>query len=470
MSYEPRTTALIFRELLARVVARGGADDVAEGSVLAHLLYSVAEEIGGLEHRLARIRDAFYLDGSNGTDLDDRVADLPPSGIVRLGASAGSGGAMALTRTDTVGALNIPAGSTYGRTDDGSLIYRQLADADFLNGQDSVVGVAVVCLTPGRAGNSSAGQIDRVISAPGLTGAINRTAITNGKNMETDEALRSRARSYLSSLTGSNPSALEYLGLSFTASDGTRAAFARIFEDPAAVGVCELLLDDGSGLAGYKRAGSPVTGTVPEGGPPVLWHEAPAVNPLDGAGHPIDVVAGGLGRRLLVSEFTSIPERGLVYVNEGVLAAGDTWAIRKYDVWTGLPAELQLLIEGDPSDPLNAPGFRAAGTRCRVVAPSVFFVTMSVNVVPVSGRDWDSVTLAVKNAVIEYMATLGPGEPLFIARLIDRVMDNSDVLTVRFFAGDNDLSFAADIIPPSARHVLRTDDGRINVVPLPQEV
>jgi|ETNvirnome_2_130_1030620.scaffolds.fasta_scaffold04076_2 uncharacterized phage protein gp47/JayE len=466
MSYDPRTTSLILREMAARVVARGGADDVAEGSVLAHLLYCWAEELGGLEHRLARIRNAFYLDGASGTDLDDRVADLPPSGIVRLTASAGSGGALALTRVDTVGALTVLAGATYGRTDDSSLVYRQLADAVFADGVDTALNVAVVCLTPGVAGNAAAGQINKIINAVGATGAIGRTAITNGRDAEGDEALRIRARSYLSSLTGSTPAALEYLGLSFTAADGSRAAFARIFEDPDTVGLCELLLDDGSGLVGYRRPGALATGTVPDGGPPVLWHEAPAVEPVTR----IEANIGGLNRDLLAAEYTSIPERGLVYVEDGVFAPGDTWQIKAYEVWTGLPAELQALIEGDPSDPLNAPGYRAAGVRVRVTAPSVFDIALSVNVVPVSGRDWDAVTADVKTAVIEYMATLGPGEPLFIARLIDRVMDNGDVLTVRFFQGADAATPANDVIPPSARHVLRTDDGRITVVPLPQEV
>lgn len=455
------------RELAARMVARSDISDISEGSVLAHLLYGVAEEVSGQERRLARIRDAFFLDGAGGTDLDDRVADLPPSGLTRMGASNASGGSLALLRTDTTEALIIPAGSTYGRTDDPSLVYRQIADATFLAGQDTVLDVAVVCLSTGRIGNAPAAAINRVVSAPGLTGVLSRMAITNGQDEETDERLRARARAYLSSLTGSTPAALEYLGLAFTSTNGARAAFARIFEDPATPGLCELLLDDGSGLAGYQRRGGAITGTVPVGGPPVLWHETPAVEPIG----IISVTDSGGGvRELAPGEFTSIPERGLVYVNDGVLAAGDTWAISKYDVWTGLPAELQKLIEGDTSDPLNLPGYRAAGVRVRVVAPSVFPVSLAVNVVPKAGRDFDQVTQAVKAAIIEYVAMLGPGEALFIARLIDRVMDNTDVLTVRFYTGVDTLACALDMIPPSARHVLRTETGLITVVPLPQEI
>lgn len=470
MAYTPRTATTIRREIAARIVARGTADDIAEGSVLAHMIQTWAEELAGLEVRLARIRDSFFLDSAVGTDLDDRVSDLPPSGLTRLAASSASGGALTLTRTDTALPLLVPEGSTYGRTADSSLTYRQIADVNFLAGEATKDDVAVVCLTPGEVGNAPGGAIDRVASSP-VTGAVSTAAITNGQDEESDEALRARARAYLSSLTGTTPAALEHLGRSFTATDGSRAAFARIFEDPTTPGLCELLVDDGGGLLGYMRQGAPVTGTVPTGGPPVLWHETPSVEPIE----EILIARGGVVWELAADEYTSFPERGLVYVHEDIDAArqpvaGDTWAISKYNVFMGLPAELQALIEGSLSEPLDNPGYRAAGVRVRVVAPLVFNVSLAVNVVPVAGRDFDAVTLDVETAVVEYLATLGPGETLFIARLIDRVMDNSDVLTVRFYASSADLTPADDIIPPSSRYVLRTDAGRIAVVPLPQEV
>lgn len=466
MPYTPRTANDILRELAARFVARSDISDISEGSVAAHLLYAYAEETANTELRLARIRDSFFLDSADGADLDDRVADLPPSGIVRLSASAASGGSLTLTRQDTDGDLTVLAGSTYGRTDDATLIYRQIADATFLDGNATTTAVAVVCLSTGTAGNCFANAIDRVISADGVTAVTNTLPLTNGRAQESDAALRARAKMYLSSLTGSTPTALEYLGLSFRASDNSRAAFARIYEDPITPGLAELLIDDGSSLSGYVREGAVTTGTVPEGGPPILYHETPAVNAIQF----ITINSGGVVRELAVNEFTSIPERGLVYVNDGVLSAGDTWVISKYNKWVGLPAELQAVIEGDVQDPLNFPGYRAAGCRVRVVAPQTTFVSFYVNVVPTYGRDLASVTSDVKNAIIQYMATLGPGETLFISRLIDRIMDNSDVLTVRFFSGDDVATAAADRSPATPRHVLRTTDAFISVVPLPQEV
>jgi hypothetical protein len=469
MPYEPRTTTTIRRELAARIVARGGLDDVSEGSALAHMIQAWAEEMANVELRLARIRDAFFIDSASGTDLDDRIADLPPDGLARLAPSSASGGVLTLLRVDTAAPLTVLAGATYGRGDDATLVYRQTADATFGVGVAAVGSVPVICLTPGAVGNAPAGALDRVVSAVGVTGVISAAALTNGRDEESDDAVRARARSYLSSLTGSTPAALEYLGLSFTAADGSRAAFARVFEDPAQAGLCELLLDDGNGLVGYRRDGAVVTGTVPAGGPPVLWHEAPATQPIT----VIDAVIGGVPRQLQPGEFTSIPERGLVYVEDGIMASGDTWTIgtTKYQVFFGLPAELQALIEGDTSDPLNLPGYRAAGVRVRVLPPTVYLVQLAINVVPVLGRDYDAVAESVRRSVVEYMATLGPGETMFVARLIDRIMDSADVLTVRIYNGGVvDLVPADDVIPPDPRWVLRTTLNKITVVPLAQEV
>ena len=465
--YTPRTTPEILREIVARIVARTALTDVSEGSELHLILYAIAQEMAALEIRSARIRDSFFLDGAVGQLLDDRVADLPPSGIVRRAASSASGGSLTLVRQDTDGDLVVPAGSTYGRTDDATIIYRQISDATFLDGTDSVTEVAVIALVPGRAGNVSSGGIDRVLSAPsGVTGANNRAALSNGQDAEGDESLAQTARAYLSSLTGTTPSALEFVGRDFTSTAGARAAFVRIFEDYATPAYAELLVDDGSALSGYTREGAVATGTVPTGGPPILWHESPAVDPIT----TIQIVSSGQARELAPGEFTSFPERGVVYVHGSVLSAGDTWTIQKYNVWVGLPAELQRVIEGDLQDPLNDPGYRATGIRVRVVAPLVATVDLSVNVVPFPGLDVESVSDAVRDAIVQYVATLGPGEPLYMARLIARIMANKDLLTVRFFSSDDDTVCAEDILPPSPRHVLRTEAARISVIPLPQEI
>ena len=70
MPFEPRNSLDILRSLAARVVARSSLTDVSDGSVMLHLLHSVAEEINHTEIRLKRIRESFFLEGVSGTPSD----------------------------------------------------------------------------------------------------------------------------------------------------------------------------------------------------------------------------------------------------------------------------------------------------------------------------------------------------------------------------------------------------------------
>lgn len=464
-AFDPKSTRVHLQELAARTVARTTLTDLREGSDLHHLLYAAAQGYAANELAIARVRDAFFFEGGSGAALDARISDLPGGLIERLGPSTASGGNCTLFRTDTSGDLLVEAGASYSRSDDATQIYRQVADATFLDGQDSVSGVAVVCNVPGVAGNAEAGQIDIVLNAEGVVRVANLADLVNGSDGETDEELIERGRLLLAGLTGTTGAALEGMARRYESSDGARARFVRVHEDPRTPAYAELLLDDGSGLTGYRREGDVSTGIIPSGGPAVLWHETPSINEIS----LIRLTSGGVIRELEPDEFTSFPERGLVYLEDGVASAGDTWEISKYYVWVSFPREIQLLIEGDLSDPVRSPGHRASGGRVRVVAPLEAPVSFWVNVVPKSGRDLQTVSDDVVSAIVGYVSALAPGEPLYTPRLIARLIENQDVLTVRFFSSEGGEACLGDIFPPSQRHVLRTSSERISVIPLPQE-
>lgn len=466
MPYERRTAPEIHREIIARMVARSTLDDVAEGSKLNTITQSMSEEFAAQDQRLKTIVDSFSFKNVQGSDLDDRAADLPPNGLTREQATNASGGALDLRRTDTSAPLTIPEGSLYGRDDDPSVIYRQVSDQTFNVGVGLIQGVAVVCLTAGEVGNCAAGQITRIVSAPAdLGSAVSTIAISNGQEEETDAQFKARCLAYLSSLTKSTPSALEFLALSFRSAAGVRPRFARIFEDVEQPGYSELLLDDGGGLQGYDRPGATAGGVVPEGGPRRLWHEAPALETPTN----IQITRGTSTFSLRPEDYIAIPERGLIHVKDGILQPGDVWSAEKYRVYEGLPAELQRAIEGDTSNPVELPGWRAAGTRVRVVQPTVYLVEMKVNVVPKAGFDFESIAEQTLNAIVEYLATLGPGEILFNARLIARLMENEGLSTVRLYVGAVDgLVPLPDYEPPTPRTVIRTTVDKLELTTIPE--
>jgi len=300
----------------------------------------------------------------------------------------------------------------------------------------------------------------------------NVAGLYNGTNAETDGQLKTRLLAYLNSLARSQPEALKFLALSFISLGFVRARYVFVWEDPNRPGYTEIVLDDGTGGAGGVRSGATVSGTVPESGALIIFHESPVVNSIsrvlvDRGGVPVVYTE-------LDGDYISIPERGVILFDAGVLQAGDVWTIStdtdgvQYQVYTGLVAELQDRIEGDTSDPATRPGWRAAGTRVRVVPADVEWLSFVVRIIPRSGVAVSALSLSVKKATVRFVQTLAPGETLFLAQLIDHLMDDDNLLSVTLFNADG-LTPLSDQLPGSNRKALRTTTTRIEIRPLVEE-
>ncbi len=476
--FEPRSTKQILRSMLARLVATSALSDINEGSAEAQLLGSVAAEMSGSERQLQVFRDSFYLEDVVGTDLDFRLQELPPSGLTRHPPQAASGGGPIFTRAVPAPALLIPAGSLFGRSDDPRVMYQLLADVTVPLNVAAFAGGVLQCTTAGVEGNAGGGAVNTIVSAPPELLQVDSTApMTNGDAGESDDDFRSRGRAYLSSLGQSTPDAVVSMARNYLATDGTtRASYVALFEDPSVPAYSELLLDDGSELAGRRRQGA-ATGllTVGNVAPTVLYHEKPAVNPISVTGGMANLLvldAGSNPVALDPADFVSIPERGILHVASGVLLPGYQWSIGNtaasaYDVWTGLPAEVQEVIEGDRNSPTNRTSFRGSGCRVRVVAPTRETVEFRVNILPIDGDAFDSVVAQTIDSIIEFIATLLPGQPLFIAQMIDNIMGLGLLVNIRFYnGGSGELICASDQYPSSPRIVLRSNTGAILVTPL----
>lgn len=491
MAYVPKSSADILRDLVAATVARSELTDISEGSVLSQILATVASELAGSEYRMALIRDSYLLSRVSGSDLDERCSELPPGGVVRLGETAASGPCMTLKRgsanptpEELAEVLIVPRGATVGRVDEPSVLYALAEEVTFEIGEHTKNDVVVTCLIRGTVGNCPNGSINKMISLPTeITSISQARSIGGGQSAETDDSLRSRAFQYIGSLARCMPSAIEYAVRSFIASDGTRVKYAALYEDRGRRGYSEIVVDDGSvlleGQIAVVRDGRTVGGVAPVGGDRlVIFHESPATSPIK----EIRRFVGGVEQDAITpADFVSIPERGVVYVDPGIFDPGDRWEITGanggdpdtgYQIFGGtLIPEIQRMIEGDLSNPAQNPGLRAAGTRVRVVPPSVENITdMDIFVTPVNGVSFVDTADSVKEAVSEFVLNLHPGETLFIAQLIDRVMDNPDVLNVRFFrkpAPGEEIGREPypDRSPSSDRSVLRPDPFELRIIP-----
>lgn len=474
MPFEAKLKDEILAELVSRVVARSPLTDVSEGSVMLTILGTVADELENIEYKLQVYRDSFSLEGASGVDLDARCADFPAPGIQRKGRVSASGAVMQITRDDDTTALVVPAGTRYALGSNSEVVFVQDADITMQIGDLTYPTAAddpitVTCAVPGEIGNVEAGTITIVDSAPAsVISCTNTKAIGGGIDRETDEQLRQRAYKYLSSLARCQPEALESHALQFKS--GTQKAFlhAKLFEDPTRPGYSELVVDDGNGLQGFEQAGSTVSGTIPDGGAIVLYHQFPATEDIGfGKLQVYNTATSAYENVALNSDgsqpWVSIPERGILYPDSGLFSAGDQWRITNYSVFVDPIRELQASVEGSLSDPKSRPGYRAAGTRVRVMPPTVFEVSpVTVNIVVFSGADTTAIQNLVKTTIVEFARALRPGEPLLVSPLLADLMKVNGLRNVTITALGSG-STVADIQPSSLREVIRIKESSIEV-------
>ncbi len=446
--YTPRSSAEITRDLVARVVARTSLTDLAETSTLGVLLRSVAEQIAEADVRLAQIRDAFTLDGASGVDLDERAEEI---GVARLGATSASG-SVVVSRTDSSAALTIPAGSIFGRGDTETT-YATTAAAVMSIGTTSAT-LSIVALVRGARGNAPPRAIDTIIEAPSaLVSVVQGVALENAHDIESDSALRVRATGALNSLARAQPVALEYTARTFSASDGTRASTATLYELPTQAGRCELLIDDGSGIADNPptRSGEAVSLTLNAVAGQVIGIESPVVSDVRVRVNGVVLIEG--------RDYSISRSRGVVTLVESSVSVGDAVVVDSYDVYTGLVAELQSEINGDPADITS--GHRAAGVVVRVLPAPVQRVSLDVLIVARSGATVQTLKARVESAVVAFLSSLAAGAPAYRATLISTVMSVDEVVNATILTSGTSTEIS-DIYPNSARGVIRA--GTIRAV------
>ena len=462
MPYNPKSQNEILRDLRAMTIGRTALNDIQAGSVLNTLLSAFAHELASAERRIFNVREAFFLSSATGVELDERVAELPPAGISRLPATNGSASCLRIIRSPTEGALTVPAGSLVA-TENG-IKYRTTSAVIFSDGEDNLDNVQIVALNAGSSGNTSTSTINTIISMPDdVISVENIQPITNGTDEETDDLLKQRAYNYLRSLSRCSRSTLEFLALSFISSDGDKMKFARIFENPETPAVSELVVDDGSGLSisSVSEEGTTTTGVVPTNGYRVLFHEAPATAPITTSNLEVRDSLNNLVS-ISASQITSLPERGIVYIDEGVLDAGYTWTISGYHVYKGFISELQKEIEGDVDNPSTLTGFRASGTRVIVKIAEKQEVSFDVSLKAEVGVLFDPVEVQIRTAIEDFINNLAPSEPLYISDLIKVCKNQSSVQDIKFFT-QGTADRLENIFPSSPTNAIRISSGNITV-------
>lgn len=469
MPFEPRLPPQILRDLLAKVIARTNINDVSVGSTLFTLLNSIAHEFGNTEARMFNLRESYALENASGSDLDERVAELPPVGIERIQQTNASGSVLRLVKfVDNINdEILIPAGAIVQRATDGEQ-FEIAQDYVIPAGTLAIEDVYIVARSSGTIGNADAGTI--VQAGPDfpeeIQTIINQQPLTNGLDEEGDESLRQRALRYIRSLNRTTPQALEYLGRSFISSTNTRFPFATLAEDEVIPAMSYLLVDDGTGQNSLSRAGNDTTYTI-EGSNNnrFITHERPATGPITPAQIRVRRLINGnlIEIPITINDYSSLYERGLLVFNEGFIQDGDEIRVSGFDVYTGPIAEIQAEVEGDVDNRSILTGFRAAGTRVIVRPPERQTLSLDVRIAIENGQDANDVIRRVENAVIAHINGLDIGETFFVNRLLINLLQTLPIQTARFFQFNDDTAPQDDIQTQSPFHVLRTEAANVRV-------
>ena len=103
-----------------------------------------------------------------------------------------------------------------------------------------------------------------------------------------------------------------------------------------------------------------------------------------------------------------------------------------YRYYTGLLATVQDIIDGVDEDPVNFPGYRAAGTQVEILPPLIKRVKISLLVKPNNGVALATINDSILAVLLNYINTLGVGESFITSEAIARVMGVQGVELVRF--------------------------------------
>jgi uncharacterized phage protein gp47/JayE len=444
-----RTYEEILERAINRVVARTTLTDINDGSSLKQLLAAWAREADELYFQAANFLDLFDIYKAVGNDLDERAKEFNPNLISRDPARRATG-SVVFARAGIVGTISIPIGTQVQVPADGAqpaIIFETTIDGQILNGFTTSAPVDITALVAGAAGNADSGTIIGFTSKPsGVDTVTNPSALTNGRDLESDDSLRNRLVNHIKGLARSHVLGIETAALS--AEDvltGKRVVFAQVVEDFVNLGNVTVYIDDGGGTA--KTTTAVVGGTIlaaATGGERIVqlpnWpiDESAAFVVRRTAGTGGSPSGEPTGILVMGTDYTLNPASGQINLLQasfpnGLIGGAPGDAIDgDWTYYTGLVAECQKIIDGDPADRANYPGYRAAGVLIKVQTPTIDQQVIRVNITVAAGFDQTVAASSVAVALSAYVNGLGIGEDVILNEMRERTMGVAGIYDCEF--------------------------------------
>jgi uncharacterized phage protein gp47/JayE len=424
------TQSQILNRMINRVVARTFLKDLTDTSSVKQVLAAAAREDDDQYYQMSQLQKIMDIDQAYGPDLDRLAVRYNRDLLIRQGAQKATG-EVTFGRINTTGAITIAIGQEvnvpgtnikFVTTEEGSM-----ADG---------VGTSNPCdITAREVGTDYNVDIGAItgfgVKPSGVDSVTNSAAITNGIDEESDDQFRARIKLYVKSLSRGTVNALTYAAL--TAVDpvsGKRVLFANVVEDIVNLGNVILYIDDGSGTA--EETDTPVSGesviASAIGGEVDLYTQKKPIKTESGftvtrtgsspAGEPT-------GTLTVDVDYTINPASGHIKLIQSSFPNGlptGSAVTASYTPFKGLIAECQKIIDGDPNDWSNYPGYRAAGVLVRVLSPTITQMIFEANITVLSGFSQTDIAEKVATAVSGYINSLGIGEDVILNEIRERAM------------------------------------------------
>lgn len=139
------------------------------------------------------------------------------------------------------------------------------------------------------------------------------------------------------------------------------------------------------------------------------------------------------------------------FTSLGGVALGSV-IVANYDYYTNLIKNVQRVLEGDPADPVNYPGYKAAGIFLNVEAPSLRRISVICTISAQRGFSEIDIAPQVQERISNYIRSLGVGEDVVRSKMIDvafNVPGLKDIIisfpTTNIVILDNELAVPFDV-------------------------
>jgi len=436
MPFTPEARATILQRMVNHVVSRSSLTDLTKTSQLFRPLVAMARGIEKIQHAMEDLLEETDLDKATGVELDERAKRLNPNLLARI-TKVKATSTVVFSRAGTVGAISIVTGSQVkvpaGTVDnEKDLIFVTTAGGTIANGFQDSAAVAVVAAEPGAEYNVDPGTINGFVTKPpGVDTVQNASAVTSGRDLETDDDFRERIRGYKKSLTRATVSAIEGILINVTeATSGKTVMSASVVEDLFNPGNVIAYIDDGAGTAiGTPTAvvDQSVIASAVGGEMDIYLPNSPMVdtaavalkiNTVLVASSKYDLNYAGGHFKLKIADYPT----GLT------TADAVTCSYTYHDTFI---TEAQKVVDGDPADRANYPGYRAAGVLVAVKAPQILLQTVTANITFMSNFNPTTVKTSAVAAINRYLDSLRMGEDVIRHEVVQRIMAVPGVFDVQ---------------------------------------